>query len=91
MIPRESVLAVKPDPVHLEAALDALAVKSQEAVIVGDSVKDVACANSLGVLAVGVTTGLSSSEELTHSGAHYIASSVNDIPKLILQLNKQVL
>ena len=91
MIPRESVSAVKPNPVHLEAALTALKVKPHDAVLVGDSVKDVACANHLKVLAVGVTTGLSSTEELTHAGAHYIASSANDIPKLILQLNKQAL
>ena len=89
VIPRESVSAVKPNPIHLEAALDALKVKSQEAVLVGDSVKDVASAIPLKVIAVGVTTGLSSIEELIRSGAHYVASSANDIPNLILQLNKQ--
>ena len=86
---RESVSDVKPHPAHLEAVLEALKVGSQEALLVGDSVKDVACANHLNVLAVGVTTGLSSIEELTRSGAHYIASSANDIPSLVLQLNKQ--
>ena len=91
VIPRESVSAVKPNPVHLEAALAALEVSFQEAVLVGDSVKDVACANRLGVLAVGVTTGLSSTKELAHSGAHYIGSSATEIPKLILNLNKQAL
>ena len=89
VIPRESVLAVKPNPVHLEAALNALEVKPQEAVLVGDSVKDVACAVQLKVIAVGVTTGLASKEQLIHSGAHYVASSATDIPNLILQLNKQ--
>jgi phosphoglycolate phosphatase len=69
--------------------LNSLEVESQEAVLVGDSVKDVASAVPLKVIAVGVTTGLSSTEELTRSGAHYIASSANDIPKLILQINKQ--
>jgi len=91
VIPRESVSAVKPDPVHLEAALAALEVTFQEAVLVGDSVKDVVCASRLGVLSVGVTTGLSSIEELTHSGAHYIASSASEIPKLILNLYKKAL
>jgi phosphoglycolate phosphatase len=86
---RESVSEVKPHPAHLEAVLEALKVGSQEALLVGDSVKDVACANHLNVLAVGVTTGLSSIEELTRSGAHYIASSANDIVSLVLQLNKQ--
>ena len=89
VITRESVFEVKPHPTHLEAALNALKVKSQEAVLVGDSVKDIECAVQLNVLAVGVTTGLSSIEELTCSGAHYIASSANDIPILIQQLNSK--
>ena len=89
VITRESVFEVKPHPSHLEAALDALKVRSQEAVLVGDSVKDIECAIQLNVLAVGVTTGLSSIEDLTCSGAHYIASSANDIPILIQQLNSE--
>jgi len=89
VITRESVFEVKPHPKHLEAALDALKVRSQEAVLVGDSVKDIECAIQLNVLAVGVTTGLSSIEELTCSGAHYIASSANDIPILIQKLNSK--
>jgi len=89
VVTRESVFEVKPHPTHLEAALDALKVRSQEAVLVGDSVKDVECAVQLNVLAVGVTTGLSSLEELTCSGAHYIASSVTDIPILVEQLNRE--
>jgi phosphoglycolate phosphatase len=89
VITRESVFEVKPHPTHLEAALDALKVRSQEAVLVGDSVKDIECAVQLNVLAVGVTTGLSSLEELTRSGAHYIASSVTDIPILVEQLNRK--
>lgn len=89
VIVREDVSEVKPNPVHLEAVLDALKVGGQEAVLVGDSVKDIVCTNSLNVLAVGVTTGLSSIDDLALSGAHYIASSVNDILNLIMQLNKQ--
>ena len=90
VVTRESVSEVKPHPAHLEAALDALKVMSPEAVLVGDSVKDIQCAVQLNVLAVGVTTGLSSREELTGSGAHYIASSVTDIPILVGQLNRRI-
>lgn len=90
VVTRESVSEVKPHPTHLEAALDALKVMSPEAVLVGDSVKDIQCAVQLNVLAVGVTTGLSSREELTCSGAHYIASSVTDIPILVGQLNRRI-
>jgi len=89
IVARESVFEVKPHPTHLEAALNALRVSSQEAVLVGDSVKDIQCAIQLNVLAVGVTTGLSSIEELSRSGAHYIASSANEIPILLEQLNRK--
>lgn len=89
VVTRESVFEVKPHPTHLEAVLEALKLGAQEAVLVGDSVKDIQCAIQLNVLAVGVTTGLSSLEELTRSGAHYIASSVTDIPILVEQLNKK--
>jgi HAD superfamily hydrolase (TIGR01549 family) len=89
VVTRDSVSEVKPHPTHLKKVLEALNVLPRNAVLVGDSVKDVACANHFNVLAVGVTTGLSSIEELTHSGAHYIASSANEVPKLIMQLEKQ--
>lgn len=90
IITRESVLAVKPDPAHLEAALKALKVRPEEAIVVGDSVRDMECARQLKVLAVGVTTGFSSIEELTRAGADYLASSSTDIPNLVQQLNRRV-
>lgn len=89
VVTRESVSAVKPHPAHLEAALDALNVLPQEAALVGDSVKDMACANHLKVLAVGVTTGLSSMKKLTSFGAHYVISSANEIPIVVEQFNRK--
>jgi len=86
IITRESVLAVKPDPAHLETALKALKVKPEEAIVIGDSVRDMECARQLKVLAVGVTTGFSSIEELTRAGADYLASSSTDIPGLVQHL-----
>ena len=86
ILTRDDVVAVKPHSIHLQKVLETLDVLPQEAVLVGDSTKDMACAEKLKVLAVGVTTGLSSHEDLTHSGTNYIASSVTDIPKLVLQL-----
>ena len=90
IITRESVLAVKPDPVHLEAALKALKIGPEEAIVVGDSVRDMECARRLEVLAVGVTTGFSSIEELTRAGADYLASSSTDIPSLVQHLTGEV-
>jgi phosphoglycolate phosphatase len=89
IISRESVLAIKPDPVHLEAALKALEVKPREAIVVGDSARDMECARRLKVLAVGVTTGFSSIEELTRAGANYLASSPSDILSLLQKFNRK--
>jgi len=89
IITRESVLAVKPDPVHLEAALKALKVRPEEAIVVGDSVRDMECARRLKVLAVGVTTGFSAIEELTRAGADYLASSSTDILSLLQNFNRK--
>jgi HAD superfamily hydrolase (TIGR01509 family) len=89
IISRESVLAIKPDPVHLEAALKALKVKPEEAIVIGDSTRDMECARRLKVLAVGVTTGFSSIEELTRAGADYLTSSSSDILGLLQKLNRK--
>jgi len=89
VITREAVSAVKPDPAHLEAALKALNIGPEEAIVVGDSTRDMECARKLNILAVGVTTGISSPEALTSAGADYLASSSADIPTLVQQLNRQ--
>jgi len=89
-ITRESASAVKPDPAHLEAALRALNVEPDEAIVAGDSKWDMRCARKLNVTAVGVATGISSPKELMRAGATYLISSLTDIPTLIQQLNNQV-
>ena len=66
--------------------LDAL---PKEALMVGDSVRDITCANHLDVLAIGLMTGISSMENLVRSGVNYIISSISDLPKLIIELEKQ--
>jgi len=90
IITREAVSAVKPDPAHLEAALKALDIRPEEAIVVGDSTIDMECARELNVIAVGVTTGISPPEALTSAGADYLASSSADVPTLVEQLNRQL-
>jgi len=89
VVTRESALAVKPDSTHLETVLKKLNVEPNEAIVVGDGVSDMKCARELNVIAVGVTTGISSPKELTRAGANYLASSCTDLPILVQQLNKQ--
>ncbi len=89
IITRESVSAVKPSPTHLESVLKALSIKPSEATVIGDSVIDMECARQLEVLAVDVTTGFSSIEELTRAGADYLASSLTDIPSIVQHLTSE--
>jgi HAD superfamily hydrolase (TIGR01549 family) len=86
VITRDNVTEVKPHPEHLKVVLKLLFVLPQDSIMVGDSTKDVVCANSINVLSVGVTTGISSKDDLILSGAKYIISSANDLPKLVDQL-----
>jgi HAD superfamily hydrolase (TIGR01509 family) len=89
VITRDDVLKVKPNLVHLKAALDALGIKAKEAIVVGDSVWDMKSARALKVFAVGTTTGVASPHELTNSGANCLISSPTDIITLIKQLKKR--
>ena len=88
VITREEAAAIKPDPAHLEVALTALGVKPMDVIVVGDSVKDVECAQEKNVIAIGVLTGTSSIKELIRAGASHVLSSINDLPTLIQEIDK---
>ena len=88
VIPRNSVKYVKPSGEHLEAALRALGVNPDQAMVVGDGVSDMKCARELKTIAVGLPTGVSSPKELMNSGANYIITSITDLPTLVDYINK---
>jgi len=87
VVTRQSVKNIKPNPAHLEAALKALEVKPEEAVVVGDSIYDMKCAQGLGVTAIGITTR-TSSKELTQAGATHVTSSFTELPNIIEQFGE---
>jgi len=89
VITREDTVAVKPDPAHLKAVLKILRIQPSEAVVVGDSVLDMQCARKLDMIAVGVSTGIASPQELAQAQASYLISSIMEIPRLIQQLNSR--
>lgn len=89
IITREFVSAVKPDPAHLKAVLKALNVEPEEAIVAGDSEWDIRCAKELNVLAVGITTGVSSPQKLIRAGADYVVSSSTSLLSLIQRLSRQ--
>ncbi len=87
-IPREKVNYIKPNPEHLKVVLKALGVTAAETVVVGDSVIDVKAARDLKAIAIGLPTGVSTTEQLIHNGANYIITSITDLPLLVDGINK---
>jgi len=83
VIPRNKVKHVKPSGEHLEAVLKALKVSSIEALLVGDATRDMQCARELKVMAVGLSTGISTQKELMNAGANYLITSIAYLPSLI--------
>jgi HAD superfamily hydrolase (TIGR01549 family) len=88
VVSREKVKYVKPHTEQFELALKALGVHAKSALIVGDSVVDMQSAKEIKVIAVGLTTGLSTTEQLMSNGANYIVTSLTDLPVLIKEINK---
>jgi HAD superfamily hydrolase (TIGR01549 family) len=88
VISRDKVKYVKPHTEQFELAFKALGVHAKATLIVGDSVVDMQSATELKAIAVGLTSGLSSTEQLMNNGANYIVTSLNDLPVLIKEINK---
>ena len=88
IIPRDKVEKVKPNSKHLQATIEALKVKAEEVLLIGDSLIDMKSAREINVIAVGLTTGISMRKELIAAGANYIITAITDVPTLIEQINK---
>ena len=88
VVPRDKVKYVKPHTEQFELALKTLGTHAKSALIVGDSVVDMQSAKELKVIAVGLPTGLSTTEQLMSNGANYIITSLSDLPVLIKEINK---
>lgn len=88
IVARDDVKHVKPSTEQFELALKSLRVRPQDAVIVGDSIVDMQSAKELNAIAVGLPTGVSTLKQLKSNGANYIITSLNDLPILIKELNK---
>lgn len=73
----------KPDPAMLEAALHEAGVAPREAVMIGDTVFDIAMARAAGVRAIGVSWGYHEPAELRAAGAAGVAESAEELEDLI--------
>lgn len=87
-VPRNRVNYVKPNPEHLETALKVLDVTPEETIVIGDGTVDMMTAKELKTIAIGLTTGTSTVEQLTKQGADYIITSITDLIPLIEKINE---
>ena len=83
MVARDLVEDVKPNPAHLSRVLEELGVRPEEAAVVGDTPFDIRCAKKVGALAIGITTGRATEEELRRAGADFIIRYLSELLPLL--------
>jgi HAD superfamily hydrolase (TIGR01549 family) len=86
VVPRDKVKYVKPHTEQFERALKTLGVQAKTTLIVGDSVVDMQSAKELKTVAIGLPTGLTTTEQLMSNGANYIITSLTDLPLLVKKI-----
>jgi phosphoglycolate phosphatase len=74
--------ALKPDPVHVRVILDRLGLSETQAVMVGDSLNDIAAAKAAGVATVAVSFGYAHGP-VADLGADLIIDDYHDLPKAL--------
>ncbi|XQW86631.1 HAD-IA family hydrolase [Thalassotalea piscium] len=74
----------KPDPEMLLQLLQELGVQASEAVMIGDTIHDLAMAENAGVDSIGVTYGVHTREELARYNPKAIVDSVIELEKLLI-------
>ena len=88
VVSREKVKYVKPHVEQFELALKALGANAKATLVVGDSIVDMQSAKEMKAIAVGLTTGFSTTEQLMGNGANFIITMLTDLPTLIKEINK---
>lgn len=85
-IGREDAVRVKPDPIHLTAALDRLGVAPGRALMVGDHPMDVVTATRAGAHGAGVLSGHTAKEELLKAKPRHVAADCMELLRNIAAL-----
>jgi len=84
VLTRGSTQFIKPSPQPIQEALKRLKIHPSEAAFVGDSPIDVRAAHEAGVLAIGITTGVSDEKVLKTNGAEHVVSSMKELVPIIM-------
>ncbi|TRO48996.1 HAD family hydrolase, partial [Candidatus Bathyarchaeota archaeon] len=71
----------------LKTALKILNVTPEETIVIGDGITDITTAKELNVKAIGLTTGISTKEQLIKHGANHIIASITELVPFIEKIN----
>jgi phosphoglycolate phosphatase len=74
----------KPNPETVFEVLREFNVSKEESIFIGDSNVDIRTAKNAGVKSVGVSWGFRGEEELKAEGADFIASTVDELEKILI-------
>ena len=80
----DEALESKPSAAHVLAACESIEVKPDNAIMVGDSKYDILSAKAAGTMAVGVSWGMGSENELEDAGADHIIHEMSVLSELLL-------
>jgi phosphoglycolate phosphatase-like HAD superfamily hydrolase len=80
--------ALLPAIARARAGRDGAPHPRERTVVIGDTPRDVACAQADGVRCIAVATGTFTAAELTAAGADAVAESAGDLPALLGALSK---
>jgi len=86
-LPREDVPRVKPDPIHVQLAMERLGLNRDEVLVVGDHPIDILCAKKIGVKSAAVSSGRISFEELKTSDPDFLEKDLKELYERLKLLN----
>lgn len=82
VLARDNVTFCKPDPRHLQDALDGLNASADAAMMIGDGRLDMELGRSLKLSCVGVLTGSQSKSALLEAGADVVVEHIRELRQL---------
>jgi len=87
IVTRDDCEEMKPAAAPILKILTELEVPPQAAILVGDGLVDISAARAAGVRSAAVATGPFPIERILNAQPDYLLSSVNDLPRLVEELN----
>lgn len=80
LLTRDDVVHVKPDPRHLSAALDAMGMTGQRALMCGDHPMDIAAGRAIGAVTVGIARHSEAHAAMAQARPDLLLERVTDLP-----------